>query len=57
MEVYTKPSRLVAAVFPATTKEPKELTEDWISTLETLNTAPWIPAGSPTFVISISLSL
>lgn len=28
--------------------EPKELTEDWIRTLEIENTAPCIPAGRPT---------
>ena len=34
---------LEAAVFPAITKEPKEFTEDCISTLETEKIAPCIP--------------
>ena len=38
---------LLAAVLPAMTCEPKELTEDWISTLERLNTIPCRPAGRP----------
>ena len=29
------------------TMYPKELTEDWISTLETEKIQPWSPAGSP----------
>ena len=32
--VETKPSMLEAAVFPAMAKAPKELMEDWMSTLE-----------------------
>ena len=47
LTVYMKPSTLLAAVLPATAREPKELTEDWISTLETLNTTDWRPAGTP----------
>ena len=34
MAVETKPSMLEAAVFPAMAKAPKELMEDWMSTLE-----------------------
>ena len=28
--------------------EPKELMEDWMTTLDRENTMPWNPAGSPT---------
>ena len=42
---------------PATTVEPKELTEDWMITLDRENRLPWIPAGSPMRIISHSLSL
>ena len=57
MEVYTKPSILLAAVFPAITTEPNELMEDCISTLEILKITPCKPAGSPTRNIPNSLSL
>ena len=45
MDVYTKPSRFPAAVFPAMAMAPKEFTEDWISTLEMEKMAPCMPAG------------
>ena len=36
---------LEAAVLPAITDEPKLFTEDWMSTLDRLNTMPCTPAG------------
>ena len=51
MAVYTKPSRLEEAELPATTKEPKELMDDWMTTLERLNTVLCKPAGRPIFRI------
>ena len=40
MAVYTKPSILEEAVFPAMAMEPKELTDDWISTLDMEKSLP-----------------
>ena len=57
MAVYTKPSTLAEAVFPAMAMEPKELTEDWMSTFEIAKIAPCTPAGSPTFTICCSFFL
>ena len=37
--------------------EPKELTDDWISTLEMEKTAPCIPAGRPILAILLSFTL
>ena len=54
MAVYTKPSILEEAVFPAMAMEPKELTDDWISTLDMEKIAPCIPAGRPTRTICVS---
>ena len=56
MDVYTNPSILAEAVLPAMAMEPKELTEDWIKTLEIEKIAPCNPAGRPIFAMSISLS-
>ena len=44
------------AAFPAMTMEPKLFTEDWISTLERLNTMPCTPAGTPMRRISRNCS-
>ena len=57
MDVYTKPSRFPAAVFPAMAMAPKEFTEDWISTLEMEKMAPCRPAGRPILAMFRSLSL
>jgi len=35
--------------------DPKELIEDWISTLDIEKIAPWNPAGSPIFMICFTL--
>ena len=37
--------------------EPKELMEDWITTLDRENTIPWNPAGSPTCRIRLTIRL
>ena len=55
MAVYTKPSRLEEAELPATTMEPKELMEDWMTTLERLNTVLCSPAGRPMSKICFSV--
>ena len=57
MDVYTKPSRFPAAVFPAMAMAPKEFTEDWISTLDMEKMAPCRPAGRPILAMFSSLSL
>ena len=57
MALYTNPSRFAEAVLPAMATEPKELMEDWISTLEILKITPCSPAGSPMRTISKSWSL
>lgn len=57
MEVYTKPSILLAAVLPAITAEPKLLIEDWMSTFDTLKITPCSPAGRPMRRIAMSWSL
>ena len=54
MAVYTNPSMLAEAVLPAMAMDPKELTEDWISTLDMEKMAPCMPAGSPIFTIRFS---
>ena len=36
--------------------EPNEFTDDWISTLETENIAPCIPAGRPMRMICFNFS-
>ena len=56
MATYTKPSILLAAVFPAITVEPKELTDDCISTFEIENIQPCSPAGRPIFIMPMHLS-
>ena len=55
-QVNTKPSILEAAALPAMTVLPKELTEDWIRTLEMEKMAPCIPAGTPIFRMRTSFS-
>ena len=40
MDVYTKPSRFPAAVFPAMAMAPKEFTEDWSSLQSCRKTDP-----------------
>ena len=45
-----------AAVFPAMAREPKELMELWMSTLEMEKEQPWMPAGRPMRAMPHSLS-
>ena len=52
----TKPPRFWLAELAAMTTEPKELMEDWISTLEMENMVDCSPAGMPTRMISNILS-
>ncbi len=47
MQTNSKPSILAAAAFPVIARSPKELTEDWITTLDMEKSEPWMPAGRP----------
>ena len=55
--VKMKPSRLLQAVLPAMARAPKELMEDWISTLEKEKMIPCRPAGTPIFTMLTVISL
>ena len=56
IDTYTKFSRFDAAVLPAMALAPKELMEDWISTLEMEKMVLESPAGRPMRMISRTLA-
>ena len=56
-DTYRKPSIFWDAALPDMRMSPKELTEDWIITLEMENRELWMPAGRPMRIIFISCTL
>ena len=48
---------LADAELPAIATDPNEFIDDWINTLDSENTVPWIPAGAPICIIFLSFTL